>query len=235
MTDCGLCAGYGCKAARRRVTAAKAGRAPIIDSEGNGGLEAARKDGTMDNVERAVYMLAQGCSPADCAYVADLLGVEHPYCADIDGYECEECAERVADALAGRMMPEGVQWPRFADGEPVRLGDEVLGKHGEPMAVTRVSFVEGGCYFNESHHRNGRKRGKGWRYVAGERVKRPEPTDTQERIDEDARKTACEYFGADFLGCTACDAPVRGMDCTNAMALDLLRRQRELCAKEAGR
>lgn len=189
----------------------------------------------MDKVERAVRAAVQGCDPHYCGQAADLLGIEHPDCFECGGDECDECAERVAGAIAARLTPEGVQWPRFGDGEPVRIGDEVLGKHGEPMAVTRVSFVEGGCYFNESHHKNGRKRGKGWRYVAGERVKRPEQPDTQERIEADARKAACEYFGADFLGCTACGAPVRGMDCTNAMALDLLRRQRELCAKEAGR
>lgn len=127
----------------------------------------------MDDIEWAVHMLAQGCRPGDCAYVADKLGIERPECADCGGDECEACAERVAEAIAAHLMPDGVRWPRFEDGEPVRLGDEVLGKHGEPMAVTRVSFVEGGCYFNESHHRDGRKRGKGWRYVAGERVKRP--------------------------------------------------------------
>ena len=128
----------------------------------------------MDNIEKALRSAVQGCDPHYCAQAADLLGVEHPDCFECGGDECDECAERVADAMAAHLMPEGVEWPRFADGEPVRIGDEVLGKHGEPMAVTRVSFVEGGCYFNESHHRDGRKRGKGWRYVAGERVKRPE-------------------------------------------------------------
>lgn len=128
----------------------------------------------MDKIEKALRAAVQGCNPHCCAEAADLLGIEHPDCFECGGDECDECAERVADAMAAHLMPEGVQWPRFADGEPVRIGDEVLGKHGEPMAVTRVSFVEGGCYFNESHHRDGRKRGKGWRYAAGERVKRPE-------------------------------------------------------------
>lgn len=129
----------------------------------------------MDKIEKAVRAAVQGCDPHYCAQAADLLGIEHPDCFECGGDECEACAERVAGAIAAHLTPEGVEWPRFADGEPVRIGDEVLGKHGEPMAVTRVSFVDGGCYFNESHRKDGRKRGKGWRYVAGERVKRPAP------------------------------------------------------------
>ena len=192
----------------------------------------------MDKIERAVRAAVQGCDPHYCGQAADLLGIEHPDCFECGGDECDECAERVADAISAHLMPEGVEWPRFADGESVRLGDEVLGKHGEPMAVTRVSFVEGGCYFNESHHKNGRKRGKGWRYVAGERVKRPEQPDTQERIEADARKTACEYFGWEGVPCSekgGCPARERFLHCGDAKTFDLLRRQRELCAKEAAR
>ena len=46
------------------------------------------------------------------------------------------------DALreAGRVMPEGVSWPRYTDGGPVRIGDEmVLGR------VHEVSVTAGGC------------------------------------------------------------------------------------------
>ena len=63
------CGGYSREATRRRVTADKAARAPIIDSEGNGGLEAARKDGTMelDEALRRVMMTAdcEGCMALD--------------------------------------------------------------------------------------------------------------------------------------------------------------------------
>lgn len=186
----------------------------------------------MDKIEKAVRAAVQGCDPHYCAEAADLLGIEHQDCFECGGDECDACAERVADAMAAHLMPEGVEWPRFEDGEPVRIGDEVLGKHGEPVAVTRVSFVEGGCYFNES------------RYVAGERVKRPERPDTQERIDADARKSSSGYWECYGSACDNCPARIGGMtpkqryhaeECNKAKILDLLRRQRELCAKEAGR
>lgn len=149
-----------------------------------------------------------------------------------------EAAGALLDEVEKRLMPEGMEWPRFEDGSPVRIGDEVLGKHGEPMAVTRVCFVEGGCYFNESHRKDGRRRGRGWRYVAGERVKRPKPADTQERIDADAAKTPCEYFGWSGIMCDENGGcPAHGMvgSCELVKIKDLLRRQHELDAKEAGR
>lgn len=81
----------------------------------------------MDDIVWAVHMLAQGCRPGDCAYVADKLGIERPECADCGGDECEACAERVAEAIAAHLTPECVQWPRFGDGEPVRFGDMAQG------------------------------------------------------------------------------------------------------------
>lgn len=174
-----------------------------------------------------------------CAKAAKATGKE---CSDFA--TCEECVDAVlqeADSLfkevGKRLMPEGMEWPVFEDGEPVRIGDEVLGKHGEPMAVTRVCFVEGGCYFNESHRKDGRRRGRGWRYVAGERVKRPKPADTQERIDADAAKTPCEYFGWSGIMCDengGCPAREMVGSCELVKIKDLLRRQHELDARKAG-
>nr|DAM85093.1 MAG TPA: hypothetical protein [Caudoviricetes sp.] len=61
------------------------------------------------------------------------------------------------------------------------------------------------------------------------------PPDTQERIDADAAKVACNYFRNDGNYCEGC--PVydhKGLRCNEAMILDLLRRQRELDARMGG-
>ena len=55
-------------------------------------------------------MLSVGCE--DCMAMAQAAGVEPGDCGSCDE-ECRACAERAADALAGRMMPEGTEWPRF--------------------------------------------------------------------------------------------------------------------------
>lgn len=79
----------------------------------------------MDKIEKAVRAAVQGCNPHYCAEAADLLGIEHPDCFECGGDECDECAERVADAMAAHLMPEGVQWPRFEDGERAAFRDEI--------------------------------------------------------------------------------------------------------------
>lgn len=68
---------------------------------------------------------------------------------------------------AGRIVPDGVSWPRYEDGEPVRIGDEVEIR-GEAKRVERVEFSSDRCmvrcapgFFEQRPH--------------GERFKRPAP------------------------------------------------------------
>ena len=58
----------------------------------------------------------------------------------------------------------------------------------------------------------------------------PEPTDSQERIDADAKKSACEYFGRSGKSCIGCpaDGGTTTASCMRRQMSDLLRRQREL-------
>ena len=74
-----------------------------------------------------------------------------------------------SDAMAcmgTRLMPEGMEWPRFEGGEPVTFGCRI---DGEPRPVSRVCFVDGKWYVNESHRKHL------VRHPMGERVKRPAP------------------------------------------------------------
>lgn len=113
----------------------------------------------MDNIEKALRSAVQGCDPHYCGQAADLLGIGHPDCFECGGDECDACAERVADAMAAHLMPEGVQWPRFGDGEPVRIGDTAYGiGFGERVGAVRIDgygwallddcreHIVGGCF-----------------------------------------------------------------------------------------
>lgn len=53
----------------------------------------------------------------------------------------EECdrIDAEADAMRGRLMSGGCSWPRFEDGEPVRIGDEVQA-HGRAQKVYSIRF-----------------------------------------------------------------------------------------------
>lgn len=134
-------------------------------------------------------------------------------------------------ALFERQLPEGVEWPRFEDGELVKVGDEVE-YEGETMRVYLATFnADGWALWCSREGIDGRLSGS---YV--ERVKRPEPADTQEKIDADAGKSFCEYFGHGSGICKegdVCEAHGSSEPCRALMIRDLLRRQRELCEREA--
>lgn len=151
---------------------------------------------------------------------------------------CEDCAAartRAASALLDevekRLMPEGVEWPRFEDGEPVRIGDEIALK--EKTATVDSVRIHGASTFSLWYD-GGLASAT---YFDGAPAKRPEPEDTQERIDEDAGKGACVYFGWNGIPCREKGGcPAYGdTDCDVMKTLDLLRRQRAICEKEAGR
>ena len=62
-----------------------------------------------------------------------------------------------------RLMPEGIEWPRFEDSEPVRIGDD-FERDGDENGVSTVTV-----YLDGSFALNFRA------YSRGERVKRPAP------------------------------------------------------------
>ena len=144
-------------------------------------------------------------------------------------YELKELRE------AGRIMPDGVSWPRYEDGEPVRVGDEMRGtgsiRHlfrvvgvapGDGgMAVVCEDMEEGGdlCYVDPN-------------LLARERP------DSWEKLREDALKTVYAYWGCKGIPCNLCPAKIgderpcdhygTGTSCTDAIHLDLVARAERL-------
>lgn len=92
-----------------------------------------------------------------------------------EGRRCADCYAdlfgRIADRIdAERALPEGVEWPRFEDGEVVKVGDEVEFK-GETMRVYLATFdADGWALWCSREGIDGRLSGS-----FGERVKRPAP------------------------------------------------------------
>jgi hypothetical protein len=162
-----------------------------------------------------------------------------------DGRRCDECRanvvhedcvtakyidllDRAMRFMDERQLPEGVEWPRFEDGELVRIGDEVEFHDGEIEKVLQV-FI--GC---DGYTLYGETKEEFSEY--GTPVDRPEPEDTQEKIDADAGKSFCEYFGHGSGICKeggVCEAHGSDEPCRAIMIRDLLRRQRELCERGA--
>ena len=112
-------------------------------------------------------------------YLADEFGIE---CGEVS---CGECYARLFERIADRIedetdeprdmvrepqLPEGVEWPRFEDGELVKFGDEVEFE-GETWNVTGIGFESPGFDIGLRCGLNiGAMSGS-----YGERLKRPKP------------------------------------------------------------
>lgn len=69
-----------------------------------------------------------------CTAIAEAFGIDCKH-----EKTCRDCITKMMTAIADRIdaeraLPEGMEWPRFEDGEPVKVGDEVEYK-GETMRV----------------------------------------------------------------------------------------------------
>lgn len=105
----------------------------------------------------------------------------------------------IRDALRTRLMPEGYEWPKFEDGEPVRRFDKVQG-------VDPDYGVRNFLFFGPGQVKLDAENCKGLDVNGGRRVKRPVPPatpspgrrdtvaqDSWERWREDAALMAWDY------------------------------------------
>lgn len=104
-------------------------------------------------------------------------------------------------------------WPRYEDGELVGIADEL-----EQGMVDEISFLSVGWHIE---CRNG-----SLREPYGTRVKRP---DSWKIIEEDAKKSVCDYFDSDGR-CSSC--PQFREDCTKSMLADIVGRCKALAERE---
>lgn len=176
-----------------------------------------------------------------CKHLMPVLADREDVCADSD--TCGGCVEiavqGVLDALEDAynagfsegaslsirrgMMPDGMEWPRFEDGALVRVGDVAEFKYG-------VATVTGICFDGELAWVGGDFGSEAISFRPGESVKRPEPHDTQERIDADAtvppKNYCCERNMEDMSGWD-------DSQFDEWKVLDLLRRQRKLDGRKS--
>lgn len=103
-----------------------------------------------------------------CPDMAKMFGID---CGDVT---CRGCMTKMMTAIADRIdaeraLPEGVEWPRFEDGEPVKVGDEV--GSDEPFTAKEIAFESERWLIKASS-----RSACGYFHGAfGEAVKRPTP------------------------------------------------------------
>lgn len=136
--------------------------------------------------------------------------------------------------MRARLMPEGMEWPRFDDGEPVKMGDEVASHDdgGSPRRVGIVRFAGSAVRLYDSFgHRV-------WDESSEGPIRRPAPAaadspgteDSWERLEKDLEGGACTYFGS-HERCVHCPANDSTDACRVLMSRDAVRRARALAGE----
>ena len=155
---------------------------------------------------------------------------------------CEAMAE--AASTGKRVLTERERqilatWPRFEDGEPVWFGDAFQNCKGDNRAVCGIEFYP---------HRFWLVDDDGWQvgfgivatlndeaggtwHIDPKKITHVQP-DSWERLEEDASKDTCVYFGVtEHFDCSECSSG--GTNCFGRMKSDLIRRAKALAGVEA--
>lgn len=118
---------------------------------------------------RGIIDECEASGKQSCLVMAKMFGIDCEY------ETCQDCMIKMVTVIADRIdaeraLPDGIEWPRFEDGEPVRIGDE-LEFEGKTMLVCDATFYDDGwALWCDREDMSGRLYGK-----YGERVKRSTP------------------------------------------------------------
>ena len=121
----------------------------------------------------------------------------------------------------GERVKRPVQSVLDADGVEIKVGDTVWTLDGLEGVVTKVE--DGAAYIAyESDYAQCEE-------AANLTHARP---DSWERLEEDAAKSDCDYFGRDVSDCDRCPARKRTLSCGQSKSLDIIRRAKALAGVE---
>lgn len=83
--------------------------------------------------------------------------------------------EELVEKVGKRLMPEGMEWPRFEDGEPVKLGDEFENAKGNVSVLRRIMIKDSGEEFGGEIVWRLNRGDAAIDILQGGRIKRPAP------------------------------------------------------------
>lgn len=138
---------------------------------------------------------------------------------------CNACQYEPGERVK-RLKPEVLD----DDGVPIRVRDHVWFKQG--THYDGVEYVVTEITKTQVHYKNSESeypKGECSHYCASSNLTHKQP-DSLERIEEDAEKSVCEYFGRKIGDCENCEGFGR---CREKMTRDLLRRQRNILERDS--
>lgn len=111
-----------------------------------------------------------------------------------------------------------------ADGVPIREGDTVWSTRDSKSGTVVYAYPPG------DYGQPSVKVGATWHHASDLTHAKPEQPDTWERLEHDAEKTVCEYFGANY-DCANC--PLESARCAEEVKKDIIRRAKKLAERGA--
>lgn len=111
---------------RRKLAESAAAKRDTVRAEDHEAAEWVREHGGLAHVMDIVH---------DFRAVVERIGVEWS----------ESELHNIKDVLDSRLMPEGMEWPRYESGEPVPIGGEFMGKDGKTYTAKQIQFI-GKCF-----------------------------------------------------------------------------------------
>lgn len=167
------------------------------------------------------------------AHMSEANGIMSGHISKLKALE-EENAELKAELADWKGNAEGFQpdaymkLPLDADGEPIRIGD-VLYSSGNECRVVSITVKADEACVGVHTDEGAFLPSVNPKYLSR---KKPEPPDSWEKLEEDARKTTCNYALAprDEDGFTTCDGCrfQKSESCHNEMTLDVFERAKKL-------
>lgn len=161
-------------------------------------------------------------------HMSEANGIMNGHISKLKALE-EENAELRAKLEAWIQSDDSyMKLPLDADGEPIRVGD-VLYSSGNECRVVSITVKEDEACVGVHTDEGAFLPSMNPKYLSR---KKPEPADSWEKLEEDARKTACAYAPAPLNedGLVTCDGcPFQKSEsCSNEMTLDLVERAKKL-------
>lgn len=162
------------------------------------------------------------------AHMSEANGIMNGHISKLKALE-EENAELRAKLEAWIQSDDSyMKLPLDADGEPIRIGD-VLYSSGNECRVVSITVKADEACVGVHTDEGAFLPSVNPKYLSR---KKPEPADSWEKLEEDARKTACNYALAprDEDGLTTCDGCrfQKSESCSNEMTIDLVERAKKL-------
>lgn len=149
----------------------------------------------------------------------------------VENEQLEAKIERLKSEVPGDCM----RLPLDADGVPIHIGNTVYAHDGSEFRVRSITFGNAGCAVGvklwESHNFS--------MHIEPERLshRAPEPPDSWEKLEKDALKLQCHYFGViedRRVDCENCPHGMRttGRLCRDNMQTELIERAKRLAGIE---